>query len=55
MFSIKTKGNINVVLVKMLEAIYSEVHIVAYLLKARIVKPAETAIAREQLCKHARC
>jgi hypothetical protein len=28
-------------------------HIVACTLKARIVKPAETAVAREQLCKHA--
>jgi hypothetical protein len=30
-------------------------NIVAYLLKARIVKPAETAVDREALCKHARC
>jgi hypothetical protein len=29
-------------------------HIVAYLLKARIVKPVETAVATERLCKHAR-
>jgi hypothetical protein len=29
--------------------------IVAYLLKAKIVKPAETAVARKWLCKHARC
>jgi hypothetical protein len=29
--------------------------IVAYLLKARTVKPTETAVVREQLCKHARC
>jgi hypothetical protein len=29
-----------------------EIHIVACLLKARIVKPAETAVAREQLCQH---
>jgi hypothetical protein len=27
-------------------------HIVEYLLKARTVKPAETAAARERLCKH---
>jgi hypothetical protein len=26
--------------------------VVAYLLKARTVKPAETAISRERLCKH---
>jgi hypothetical protein len=30
-------------------------HIVACLLKARIVKLAETATAREGLCKHACC
>jgi hypothetical protein len=30
-------------------------YVVAYLLKVRIVKPAETAVAGEQLCKHARC
>jgi hypothetical protein len=29
--------------------------IVACLLKARIVKPAEEALARELLCKHAHC
>jgi hypothetical protein len=29
--------------------------IVAYLLKARTVKPAETSIARERLCKYACC
>jgi hypothetical protein len=28
---------------------------VACLLKVRIVKPAETAVAREWFCKHARC
>jgi hypothetical protein len=27
---------------------------VAYMLKARTVKPAETAVAMERLCKHAR-
>jgi hypothetical protein len=27
----------------------------AYLLKARTVKPAETAVAKERLCKHWRC
>jgi hypothetical protein len=30
------------------------IRIAACLLKARIVKPAETAVARERLCKHAR-
>jgi hypothetical protein len=30
------------------------VNIVACLLKARIVKPAQTAVARERFCKHAR-
>jgi hypothetical protein len=30
-------------------------NIVAFSLKARIVKPVETAIAKEWLCKHARC
>jgi hypothetical protein len=30
-------------------------NIVTSLLKARIVKPAETAVAREQLCKHTYC
>jgi hypothetical protein len=30
-------------------------YIVAYLLKARTVKPVETAVARERLCKHAPC
>jgi hypothetical protein len=30
-------------------------NIVAYLLKARIVKPAETAVARERVHKHTRC
>jgi hypothetical protein len=30
-------------------------NIVACLLKVRIVKPAETAVARERLCKHALC
>jgi hypothetical protein len=29
--------------------------IAACLLKTRIVKPAETAVARVKLCKHARC
>jgi hypothetical protein len=28
---------------------------VAYLLKARTVKTAETAVARKRLCKHACC
>jgi hypothetical protein len=27
----------------------------AFLLKAKIVKPAETAVARERLFKHAHC
>jgi hypothetical protein len=27
-------------------------NILAYLLKARTVKPAETAVAKERLCKH---
>jgi hypothetical protein len=30
------------------------VETVAYLLKTRTVKPAETIVARERLCKHAR-
>jgi hypothetical protein len=30
-------------------------HTVACLLKSRIVKPAETTVARERLCKHACC
>jgi hypothetical protein len=30
-------------------------YILAYLLKARTVKPAETVVARERLCKHSRC
>jgi hypothetical protein len=30
-------------------------YIVASLLKTRIVKPAETAVASEQLCQHSRC
>jgi hypothetical protein len=30
-------------------------NIVAYLLKARSVKPAEKAVAREQLSKHTHC
>jgi hypothetical protein len=34
--------------------LYKE-YIVACLLKARIVKPAETAVAREWLHKHAHC
>lgn len=29
--------------------------IVGYLLKVRIVKPVQTAIAREWLCKHTHC
>jgi hypothetical protein len=29
----------------------SDIHIVAYLLKGRIVKPTETAVARERLCR----
>jgi hypothetical protein len=29
--------------------------LVACLLKARIVKPAEIVVVRERLCKHARC
>jgi hypothetical protein len=32
-----------------------QVHIGAYLLKARTVKPVEIAVAREWLCKHACC
>jgi hypothetical protein len=28
---------------------------VTYLLKTRIVKPVETAVAREELCEHTRC
>jgi hypothetical protein len=28
---------------------------VAYLLKARTLKPAETAVSRQRLCKHVRC
>jgi hypothetical protein len=28
---------------------------VAYLIKARSEKPSESAVAREQLCKHAFC
>jgi hypothetical protein len=32
-----------------------KIHIVACLLKARIVKPAETAVLTELLCKYARC
>jgi hypothetical protein len=31
------------------------IHIVACLLKARTVKPAETSVVRERLCKHTRC
>jgi hypothetical protein len=34
---------------------YSLVYIVACLLKATTVKPAETALARQRLCKHACC
>jgi hypothetical protein len=33
----------------------SQMYNVAFLLKARTVKPAETAVATERLCKHARC
>jgi hypothetical protein len=29
--------------------------IVAYLLKARTLKPAEAAVVKERLCEHARC
>jgi hypothetical protein len=32
---------------------YIHIYIVAYLLKARIVKPAEAAVGRERLCKRA--
>jgi hypothetical protein len=35
--------------------IYKAFRTVAYLLKARNVKPAETTVARERLCKHASC
>jgi hypothetical protein len=35
----------------LISIIFCLVHIVAYLLKARTVKPAETAVARERLCK----
>jgi hypothetical protein len=31
------------------------INIVAYLLKARTVKPEETAVARERLCEQALC
>jgi hypothetical protein len=31
------------------------VHTVTYLLKARTAKTAETAVAKERLCKHALC
>jgi hypothetical protein len=31
------------------------IYIVECLLKARVVKPAETAVARERFCKHAHC
>jgi hypothetical protein len=31
---------------------HENLHIVAYLLKARIVKPAETTVGRERLCEH---
>jgi hypothetical protein len=30
-------------------------YIVACLLKARLMEPAETAVAREHLCKHSHC
>jgi hypothetical protein len=30
-------------------------NIVARLLKAKYVKPAETAVAKKRLCKHGRC
>jgi hypothetical protein len=36
-----------------IRAVLFIIHIVAYFPKARAVKPAETAAARERLCKHA--
>jgi hypothetical protein len=33
----------------------TDINIAAYLLKARTVKPPETAVAKERLCKHAHC
>jgi hypothetical protein len=45
---------INILLGELIAKVGGE-DVVAYLLKARIVEPAETPIAREQLCKHVHC